>query len=362
MKDRYRAYRRNAGIFYAFDSLTGKRESLQTSDPREAARLVQAKNESHDRPAFNLQLARMYLAASDPEATARTWRMVLDAIVDTKTGPTRERWTAAGKQPALAAILDRRLLDTRSDHFLAVLKAGTVSTNMFLRRLHNFAVDMGWVTVSVLQKRQWPKARFKAKRAITQAEHERILAAEKNPEWNAYYRFCWHLGGSQSDVAALRAEDVDWRSQTIAYQRKKTGTPVILRFGDELADLLRTSMPAEGPLFPRLSELHEKHRAKLFHRRCRLLGIKGVTLHSYRYAWAERAMVCGYPERFAQAALGHNSKAVHRAYARHAEVTLPSLADYERIASERKVVEEGVRGPLVGHDPSRKPAQQSAKP
>jgi hypothetical protein len=28
--------------------------------------------------------------------------------------------------------------------------------------------------------------------------------------------------------------------------------------------------------------------------------------------------------------LGHNSKAVHRAYAKHAEVTVPSLADWEK--------------------------------
>jgi hypothetical protein len=31
-----------------------------------------------------------------------------------------------------------------------------------------------------------------------------------------------------------------------------------------------------------------------------------------------------YPERFAQEALGHNSKAVHRAYARKAQVTFLS--------------------------------------
>jgi hypothetical protein len=37
-----------------------------------------------------------------------------------------------------------------------------------------------------------------------------------------------------------------------------------------------------------------------------------------------------YPERFAQEALGHNSKAVHRAYARKAKVMLPPLEDYER--------------------------------
>ncbi len=56
-------------------------------------------------------------------------------------------------------------------------------------------------------------------------------------------------------------------------------------------------------------------------------------MHSYRYAWAERAKTAGYPERFAQLALGHNSKAVHRAYARQAKVTLPPLEEYEQIAA-----------------------------
>src|SRR5438874_1438 len=66
-------------------------------------------------------------------------------------------------------------------------------------------------------------------------------------------------------------------------------------------------------------------RSTEFHQRCVGLGIKGVSLHSYRYAWAERAKTCGYPERFAQLALGHNSKAVHRAYAKNAQVTLPPV-------------------------------------
>jgi len=83
-------------------------------------------------------------------------------------------------------------------------------------------------------------------------------------------------------------------------------------------------------LFPRLSQLHEKHRAKLFRRRCDTVGIVGVSLHSYRYAWAERAKIAGYPERFAQEALGHNSAAVHRAYAKKAQVTLPPLEEYEK--------------------------------
>jgi hypothetical protein len=37
-----------------------------------------------------------------------------------------------------------------------------------------------------------------------------------------------------------------------------------------------------------------------------------------------------YPERFAQQALGHNSKAVHHAYSKQAEVSVPSLDDWQK--------------------------------
>jgi hypothetical protein len=47
--------------------------------------------------------------------------------------------------------------------------------------------------------------------------------------------------------------------------------------------------------------------------------------------------VVGYPERFAQLALGHNSKAVHRAYAKNAKVHLPPLEEYEREHGEKIV-------------------------
>jgi len=76
-------------------------------------------------------------------------------------------------------------------------------------------------------------------------------------------------------------------------------------------------------------------RATEFRQRCDGLGIKGVSLDSYRYAWAERALKCGYPERFAQQALGHNSKAVDHAYSKHAEVTVPSLDDWKKGWAEK---------------------------
>ena len=74
---------------------------------------------------------------------------------------------------------------------------------------------------------------------------------------------------------------------------------------------------------------------------CRQLKISGVTLHSYRYAWAERALKCGYPERFAMENLGHNSKAVHRADAKRALMKLPSLEEYEKAAEKAEILKAG---------------------
>jgi hypothetical protein len=39
--------------------------------------------------------------------------------------------------------------------------------------------------------------------------------------------------------------------------------------------------------------------------------------------------VAGMPERFAQQALGHSSKAFARAYSKNAKVIVPSLEEYE---------------------------------
>lgn len=230
---------------------------------------------------------------------------------------------------AFDIIRNLPILETNAMHFLKALERGSVATNVFLRRIQNFALDMNWLPWPVLPKKRWPAVRFQEKRAITPSEHQAILDRERNPELRDLYALLWHTGGSQTDIATLTVENIDWKQRIISYSRCKTGTVSHLRFGEEAEEILRRR-PASGPLFPKLALWHEKHRAKEFKRRCAGLGIEGITLHSYRYAWAERALKAGYPERFAQAALGHNSKAVHRAYARKAKVIIPTLEDYER--------------------------------
>jgi hypothetical protein len=132
-----------------------------------------------------------------------------------------------------------------------------------MRRIHNSALDMGWLPWPVLAKKQWPKVRFGEKRAVTLAEHQAIVANEANLERRAFYEFCWHLHGAQSDVASLSAEDVDWQTKAVSFLRHKTGTVSTIRFGKEPEGILRT-LPQAGPLFPKLKQMREAHLATEF--------------------------------------------------------------------------------------------------
>jgi len=340
MTEKYRIFQRASGVWYLEDKETHHQASLRTRIEAEAKRLLQAKNEALRQPAINIQIARAYLTASDPKLVTRTWQEVMETLAASKEGTNQDRWLRAIHDRSFDHIRHVPLMETRADHFLKVLTAGKVSSNVYLRRIHNFALAMDWLMRSVIPKASWPKVSFKTKRAITQAEHLRIIERENNPERRAFYQMCWHLGGSQMDVANLTADNVDWKNNTISYQREKLKKqanikPPIIHFGKEVALLLK-SLPQSGPFFPNLRNVRSSDRATEFKQRCNGLGIIGVSLHSYRYAWAERARKVGYPERFAQEALGHNSKAVHRAYAKNAEVRIESLDQWESNAESEQ--------------------------
>ena len=335
MKSRYRLIRRGirGNGYYCVDAQTGKRTSLGTNDQTEARRIIDAKNQSESQPSLNRQIAKAYLAGTDPNSSTRTWQTVIETLTNSKHGSNQERWRRAANDKAFNLIRHKLVIETTSEILMKVLHQGTVSTNVFLRQMHNFCMDMSWLPWPLIPQRQWPAVRYKPKRAITSEEHKQIVEREKNPELKSFYQMAWHIGASQSDLAHLKAEDVDWPARIICFERMKTRwrgqQPPQIRFGKEVEEILAT-LPKAGALFPRLILAKEKHRAKEFKRRCVGLNIAGVTLHSYRYAWAERAKTAGYPERFAQLALGHNSKAVHRAYAKNSQVTIPPLEEYER--------------------------------
>ena len=329
MKQRFYLYRRG-DRYYLQDSRTGKQQSLETKDRNEAQRLLEIKRQSAAHAAFNQIILKTCLATQDPLLATRTWQNVMDQIQTHGKESSKNRYVRAMKSKAYDRLRHIKLVETNAEDFLSILNGGKVSVAHYLKRLHNLALGLGWLAFPVLAPRLWPKPHFKPKRAITLAEHQRILAAEKNQERNLYYQLLWEVGASQSDAALLTAENIDRETNTLFYSRLKTGEPAQLAISSSLAAILE-QLPKTGPLFPAICASRDNLRASEFYYLCKRLKIEGVTLHSYRYAWAERARTCGYPERYAQEALGHNSKAVHRAYARRARVVIPAMEDYGKM-------------------------------
>jgi hypothetical protein len=79
MKTRFNLFRR-AGVYYCEDTTTGKQSSLRTKDEAEALAILNARNESFRQPVLNLQIARAYLAASDPKTAGYPERFAQEAL------------------------------------------------------------------------------------------------------------------------------------------------------------------------------------------------------------------------------------------------------------------------------------------
>ncbi len=347
MLDRYRLYQRANGVYYWQDQESNKQGSLRTKDRKVAEKLLQSKNESHRQPSINLAIARTYLAAHDPNMSRRTWTDVMAEMATHGIQSTHERCQRAIASAAFDPLHSRPLVQTTAEELLTLLHRNGNSFAHYLRRLHNLAVDLGWLAWPILTKRAWPKICNKRRRAITAAEHAKIMASEKNAEKRAYYGFLYETGAAQSDAAELDASNIDWQNGLLIYRRRKLGPdsePVRLTIGKRLQAILET-LPEFGPLFPTMKAAGANARSTEFSRRCRIAGISGVSLHSYRHSWAQREKACGYPQRFAQDALGHSSRAVHEAYARGAVVVAPALDEYESLA-ERKVIPNAQRAVL----------------
>ncbi len=156
MTDKYRLFRRASGVWYIEDKESREQESLRTHDATEAKRLFNAKNEAYRQPAINVQIARAYLNASDPMLVTRTWCDVMETLLKQKQGTNHQRWDRAIKDKSFESIRPLPLIETRAEHFLKVLEKGKVSSNVYLRRIHNFALAMDWLLKPVLPKATWP--------------------------------------------------------------------------------------------------------------------------------------------------------------------------------------------------------------
>jgi len=111
MKNRFILYRRKlGGMFYVEDTQTKKQESLGTKNRAEVTALLNARNKSARQPQLNLQIAKAYFTGTDSDVSTRTWQDAFNAIIENKTGSTKERWQRGSRQKALGRVNTNGLL------------------------------------------------------------------------------------------------------------------------------------------------------------------------------------------------------------------------------------------------------------
>ena len=115
-RQRYWLYRRG-GVYYLHDSETGKRETLETRDRREAERLRAARNETANKPALGLAMAKAYLAAYDPTLAEHTWRDAIAEFCARGKPQTRFRRERACQCKTFDLIRNKRLIETTPEDF-----------------------------------------------------------------------------------------------------------------------------------------------------------------------------------------------------------------------------------------------------
>ena len=143
MKATFRLVRRG-NHYYAHSRITGQRESLKTSDADTAQRLLDAKNEAERFPTLNLALGKVFLAARAIALPSRTWGDVMQRIGKKGRDSTQKRYDRAMKDPQISRLKNRRLIETTSEDLFALIAAGTKSTIYYLKRLHHFALGLGF--------------------------------------------------------------------------------------------------------------------------------------------------------------------------------------------------------------------------
>jgi len=80
----------------------------------------------------------------------------MNEYVQARDGGTRVRCERATREKSFDPIRETKLIETSAEALFRVLQNGTVSTNIYPRRFHNFALDLNWLPYPVIPKSRWP--------------------------------------------------------------------------------------------------------------------------------------------------------------------------------------------------------------
>jgi integrase/recombinase XerC len=167
--------------------------------------------------------------------------------------------------------------------------------------------------------RKPPKASRGMKALVSADDHARLVACA-DPLFRAFLELLWLTGARPGEIAALRAEEIDYAQGVAVLTEHKTahlGKSRILFLCPEALAVLRGLDVNEGLFFP--GENGQRLTAQAIGCRLRRLCVKAGVRHciayGYRHAFATDALAKGVPDAQVAALMGHSGTAMlHRHY------------------------------------------------
>jgi integrase/recombinase XerD len=153
-----------------------------------------------------------------------------------------------------------------------------------------------------------PKLVRRLPQCLSEGEVGRLLAATNTPQERALVELAYASGLRLAELAALRIEEINFRSGTLRVVRGKGNRDRLAMIGSKASEAVRASVGSRksGPVF--LNLRGAPLGKNLIHKAVREIGRRAgisVTCHSFRHAFATHLLNHGADIRYVQELLGH---------------------------------------------------------
>ncbi len=222
-----------------------------------------------------------------------------------------------GKRPAESLTVAEAEAYPRKPQWSASYRNGMLGT---LVSAYRWAERGRMIGRNPLQGIRKPPKASRGAKALVSPDVHRKLCEHADASFRAFLQLLWLTGARPSEIAGLKAEEVDLEQGVAVLTQHKTahlGKSRILFLCSEAVAVLKGLGVEQGLLFP--GQDGDRMTAQAIGCRLRRLCVKAKVPHTiaygFRHSFATDALEKGVPDATVAALLGHSSTAmIHRHY------------------------------------------------
>lgn len=192
-------------------------------------------------------------------------------------------------------------------------RVSRTSANTWFRHFKaamSMAVEWGYLKSNPCQGIKQLRTQKDFPRFLTEAEFDRLLAAEPDPMFRLFWQFQVYGGARRSESLGITAKDIDWPMNRIGIGRTKNGEPKFIVITPKIREILQAHGQDVGKFWPWKPDSVTHH----FNRTARAAGL-ACRLHDLRHTYGSWLVMRGVPLYTVGKLMGHQDSKTTQIYA-----------------------------------------------